>query len=70
MLILVWDGANDAHDADQRTPMVFFGAMVKEGASYNTKIDHYATLGLLLDMHGLPRIGNTRNAPKIEEIWK
>lgn len=70
LLILVWNGASVHHDHNLRTPLIFFGVMVKEGISYDAQIDHYATLGLLLDMHGLAGIGNAKSAPPIEGVWK
>jgi acid phosphatase len=70
LLILVWDGASGDHNTKLRTPMIFYGPMVKAGSTYSEQIDHYATLGLLLKMHDLAPLGKATVPTGIDGIWK
>lgn len=65
LLILTWD--EDGGDEGNHVVTIVAGAGVKPGRS-EQRINHYNVLRTLLDLYGLPAIGESRNAEPI--TWK
>ena len=67
LLILTWD--EDSGREDNRVVTLLIGPMVKQGTSAQ-RINHYNVLRTMLDMYGLPAIGESANAQAIKGVWK
>ncbi len=65
LLILTWD--EDSGSEGNHVVTILAGAGVKPGRS-DQRINHYNVLRTLLDMYGVPAIGESRNAEPI--IWR
>ena len=66
LLIVTWDEDDDS--ANNHIPTIFVGPMVKQGM-YARRIDHYTVLRALLDLYGLPPLGNSAAAATIDYVW-
>lgn len=66
LLILTWD--EGAKQSDNQIPTIFVGPMIKPGV-YSQRFDHYSMLATIADMYRLPRLGNSKTAAPISEIW-
>ncbi|MBI3479142.1 MAG: acid phosphatase [Nitrosomonadales bacterium] len=67
LLLLTWD--EDDYREDNHVVTLLVGPMVKAGIS-TQRIDHYSVLRTLLDLYGLPALGESRAAEAIKGIWK
>jgi acid phosphatase len=67
LLVVTWD--EDDSSADNHIPMIMVGPMVRPGARHDERVDHYTLLRTLLDMHGLPAIGEAARRKPIRGIW-
>lgn len=66
LFVLVWD--EDDYSAQNRIPLIMAGAAVRTGSSVG-RVDHYALLRTLEDMHGLAALGNAAAAAPILDVW-
>jgi acid phosphatase len=64
LLIVTWDEG----DSGNHIPTIFIGEMVRPGP-YEDRIDHFDVLRTLADMYGLARMGESRNATPIANVW-
>lgn len=67
LLILTWD--EDSGKENNQVVTLFIGPMVKAGTN-SQRINHYNVLRTLLDMYGLPALGESANAQAIKGVWK
>ena len=67
LLIFTFD-EDDKNHANQ-IPTIFVGQMVKPG-NYSERIDHYSVLRTILDMYGLPQLGNSVSSTPIRDVWQ
>lgn len=68
LLIVTWD-EDDEDKHNNRIPTIFYGPMVKPGAS-NQTVNHYSVLRTIEDLYQLPHAGNAASAEAIDRIWK
>ncbi|WP_424765535.1 alkaline phosphatase family protein [Paenibacillus sp. sgz302251] len=67
LLILTWD--EDDNSKKNHIPVIMAGSMIKPG-KYTQKINHYNLLRTIEDLYGLPRLGASRSAAPISQVWK
>jgi phosphatidylinositol-3-phosphatase len=67
LLILTWD--EDSGREDNRVVTLLIGPMVKQDTN-SQRINHYNVLRTMLDMYGLPALGESVNALAIKGVWK
>jgi acid phosphatase len=67
LLILTWD--EDSRKENNQVVTLFIGPMVKAGTN-SQHINHYNVLRTMLDMYGLPALGESANTQVITGIWK
>ena len=67
LLILTWD--EDSGREDNRVVTLFVGPMVKAGTN-SQRINHYNVLRTMLDMYGLPALGESADAQPITGVWR
>jgi acid phosphatase len=67
LLILTWD--EDSGKENNQVVTLFIGPMVKAGTN-SQHINHYNVLRTMLDMYGLPALGESADAQAIKGVWK
>ncbi len=67
LLILTWD--EDSGKENNQVVTLFIGPMVKAGTN-SQRINHYNVLRTMLDMYGLPALGESADAQPIKSVWK
>ena len=67
LLILTWD--EDSGKENNQVVTLFIGPMVKAGTN-SQRINHYNVLRTMLDMYGLPALGESVDAQPIKGVWK
>ncbi|MEQ1588790.1 MAG: alkaline phosphatase family protein [Gallionella sp.] len=67
LLILTWD--EDSGREDNRVVTLFVGPMVKAGTN-SQRINHYNVLRTMLDVYGLPALGESVSAQAIKGVWQ
>ena len=67
LLILTWD--EDSGKENNQVVTLFVGPMVKAGTN-SQRINHYNVLRTMLDMYGLPALGESADAQPINGVWK
>jgi phosphatidylinositol-3-phosphatase len=67
LLILTWD--EDSGREGNRVVTLLIGPMVKQGTSAQ-RINHYNVLRTMLDMYGLPALGESADTSVIKGVWK
>jgi acid phosphatase len=67
LLILTWD--EDSGKENNQVVTLFIGPMVKAGNN-SQRINHYNVLRTMLDMYGLPAMGESADAQAIKGVWK
>lgn len=67
LLIVTWD--EDDGSQGNRVATIFVGAMVKPGQSAQ-RINHYTVLRMLLEMYGLPYLGESAGQKSIGDVWQ
>ena len=67
LLIVTWD--EDDGSEENRIATLFAGPMVRPGR-YGQRIDHYTVLRTLLDMYGLPPVGESANTQAVDFVWR
>ncbi|NOT99975.1 MAG: acid phosphatase [Gallionella sp.] len=67
LLILTWD--EDSGKENNQVVTLFVGPMVKAGTN-SQRINHYNVLRTMLDMYGLPALGESVDAQVIKGVWK
>ncbi len=67
LLIVTWD--EDDGSQDNHVVTLFVGAMIKPGMS-SQPISHYTVLRTLLDMYGLPSLGESVSEHSVQGIWR
>ena len=67
LLIVTWD--EDDFSSSNHIATLFVGPMVHPG-QYGQRINHYNVLSTLEDLYSLPRLGNTKTADSIRNIWQ
>ena len=67
LLIITWD--EDDGSANNRVATLLIGPMVKPGSS-TQRINHYNILRTLLEIYGLPCIGESVGAKPINKVWR
>ena len=67
LLIVTFD--EDQGTSSNHIATIFVGPMVKPG-KYAEKINHYNVLRTIEDMFGLGRLGSSKSATPITDVWK
>jgi acid phosphatase len=67
LLILTWD--EDSGKENNQVVTLFIGPMVKAGTN-SQRINHYNVLRTMLDMYGLPALGESVDVQPIKGVWK
>ncbi len=67
LLIVTWDEDNGS--SGNRIATIFVGQMVKQGR-YAERIDHYAVLGTLAHLYGVPAPNDSAHAAPIRAVWR
>jgi hypothetical protein len=67
LLIVTFDEDDDL--AGNHIVTIFYGAHVRPG-KYAELVTHYSVLSTLLEIYGLPSIGEAKTAPSIRTIWE
>ncbi|MCL6446212.1 MAG: alkaline phosphatase family protein, partial [Alicyclobacillus sp.] len=62
-----WD--EDDQSAGNRIPTVFVGPMIRPG-TYGERFNHFNLLSTIEDLYGLPRLGHSRTAAPILDVWR
>ena len=66
LLIVTWD--EDDNSKKNQIPVILVGPMIKPG-KYTQKVNHYNVLRTIEDLYGLPRLGESRSAAPISDVW-
>lgn len=67
LLILTWD--EDSGKENNQVVTLFIGPMVKAGTN-SQHINHYNVLRTMLDMYGLPALGESADTQTIKGVWE